>query len=123
MAKKIIKKPVRNKLSGEYKELVGFLGKKFEKIDQKFEKIDQKFEKMDQRFDIIELKLEDKADRTEMNDKIDSLRNEMLTHMDGLANKIDEYQTEQAMIMSQLGRHETWHYKVAAKVGIDLLSE
>ena len=34
-----------------FKELVDFLGEKFEKIDQRFEKIDQRFDQMDQRFD------------------------------------------------------------------------
>ena len=34
-----------------FKELVDFLGEKFEKIDQRFEKMDQRFDQMDQRFD------------------------------------------------------------------------
>ena len=129
MAKRIIKKASED-ATVDYKELVGFLGKKFEKIDQRFEKIDQRFEKIDQRFDkidqrfeIIETKLEEKADRDEMNEKFDSLRDEMLTHIDGLAQKIDDYQTEQAMINGQLARHEKWHFKVASKEGVDLLKE
>ena len=37
-----------------FKELVDFLGEKFEKIDQRFEKMDQRFDQMDQRFDRLE---------------------------------------------------------------------
>jgi chromosome segregation ATPase len=38
----------------EYKELVDFLGRKFDRIDQRFEQIDQRFEQIDQRFEQID---------------------------------------------------------------------
>ena len=34
-----------------FKELVDFLGEKFEKMDQRFDQMDQRFDQMDQRFD------------------------------------------------------------------------
>lgn len=35
----------------EYKELIDFLGKNFEKIDERFEKIDERFKKIDEQFE------------------------------------------------------------------------
>ncbi|MFA6376170.1 MAG: hypothetical protein WCX69_02085 [Candidatus Paceibacterota bacterium] len=110
MAKKIIKK---SNLNNETDELLKFVIEKLELIDKK----------IDRKPDRIELVHLENGINRKMNMAIADLKDEMLTHIDGLANKIDEYQTEQAMIMSQLGRHENWHYKVAAKVGVDLLSE
>ena len=41
----------------EYQELVEFLGKRFDRIDQQFEQVDQRFEQVDQRFDAVENRL------------------------------------------------------------------
>ncbi len=38
----------------EYKELVDFLGRKFDRIDQRFDQVDQRFEQVDQRFEQVE---------------------------------------------------------------------
>ncbi|MGC2422892.1 MAG: hypothetical protein WA666_00895 [Nitrospirota bacterium] len=43
----------------EYKELIDFLGTKFEKIDERFEKIDNQFEKIDERFKKIDDQFEE----------------------------------------------------------------
>jgi hypothetical protein len=38
----------------EYQELVEFLGRRFDAIDQRFDAMDQRFDAMDQRFDAID---------------------------------------------------------------------
>ncbi|MFA6376848.1 MAG: hypothetical protein WCX69_05625 [Candidatus Paceibacterota bacterium] len=82
--------------NSEYKELVDFLGVKFEKLDWKFDNIDKKFD--------------------EVNARIDTLANRM-ARMD---DKIDDYHAEQIGMRRDIDRHEKWHFKVAAKVGVDL---
>ncbi len=70
-------------MNEDYKELVGFLSGKFEKIDDKFDKIDDKFDKIDNRFDKIETKLDNKADK-EITDKILASQDEIITKLDTL---------------------------------------
>jgi prefoldin subunit 5 len=132
MPRKPASKPQGDNVN-DYKSLVDFLGPKFEKIDKSFEKIDQRFEKIDQRFEKIDQRFEkigiqlslkaDSAQIDKVNERIDKVYDELLTHIDGLAKKIDDYQTEQAMMSNQLTRHEKWHFRVASKVGVDLLDE
>ena len=139
MAKKPIVKNQMEFQNQDSKKLYDFLVQRFDAHDRKFEAIDKKlishdkkFDAHDKRFDANEKRLdkmemrldlkfewldEKKADKQDIYD----LRDEMITHINGLAKKIDDYRTEQAMIMSQLNRHEKWHFRVAAKVGIDLL--
>ena len=38
----------------EYRELVDFLGRKFDRIDERFEQVDQRFEQVDRRFENVE---------------------------------------------------------------------
>jgi len=82
--------------NSEYKELVDFLGVKFENIDRKFENIDRKFD--------------------DVNARIDTLANRV-ARMD---DKIDDYRAEQIGLRRDVDRHEKWHFKVADKVGVDL---
>jgi len=122
MPKKIAAKANKENAAVDYKELVGFLGEKFEKIDQRFEKIDrrfeiidQKFEKMDRRFENIEAKLDQKADKSDTNAILDRVVR--------LSETLDDYRAEQIGMQRQLARHEKWHFKVASKVGVDLSKE
>jgi len=85
--------------NSEYKELVDFLGVKFENIDRKFENIDRKFD--------------------EVNARIDTLA----TRMARMDDKIDDYRAEQIGMRRDIDRHEKWHFKVADKVGVDLLGK
>ena len=41
-----------------FKELVDFLGEKFEKMDQRFDQMDQRFDQMDQGFDRLEFQVQ-----------------------------------------------------------------
>ena len=42
----------------EYKELVDFLGRKFDRIDERFEQVDQRFEQVDRRFEQVDRRFE-----------------------------------------------------------------
>ncbi|HSW29248.1 MAG TPA: hypothetical protein VLH75_07100 [Longimicrobiales bacterium] len=42
----------------EYRELVDFLGRKFDRIDQCFDQVDQRFEQVDQRFERVDQRFE-----------------------------------------------------------------
>jgi archaellum component FlaC len=42
----------------EYRELVDFLGRKFDRIDQRFDQVDQRFEQVDQRFERVDQRFE-----------------------------------------------------------------
>jgi hypothetical protein len=43
----------------EYKELIDFLGKKFERIDERFEKIDNQFESVNKKIDNVATDVKD----------------------------------------------------------------
>ena len=42
----------------EYTELVDFLGRKFDRIDERFDRIDRRFEHVDQRFEQVDQRFE-----------------------------------------------------------------
>ncbi|MFA6376178.1 MAG: hypothetical protein WCX69_02125 [Candidatus Paceibacterota bacterium] len=63
-----------------------------------------KFENIDRKFD-------------DVNARIDTLANRV-ARMD---DKIDDYRAEQIGMRRDIDRHEKWHFKVADKVGVDLL--
>lgn len=76
----------------DYKELVDFLGGKFEKIDEKLDKVDERFEKIDQRFDKIDEKFEKIGQRfdkieEELKDKVST--EEFLDSQDKILTKLD----------------------------------
>jgi len=99
--------------NSEYKELVDFLGVKFENIDRKFENIDRKFENIDRKFD-------------EVNAKIDAVKADVRAVTDRvvrLSDKVDDYHAEQIGLKRQVDKHEKWHFKVADKVGVDLAAD
>ena len=85
----------------EYKELVDFLGGQFEKIHARLNKVD--------------VVLRNKSDRDDIGD--------VVTRIMMLGNKIDDYRAEQIGMQKQLNKHEKWHFKTAAKAGLDLLAE
>jgi len=102
MAKKI-ESNTRGK--GEYKELIDFLSVKFDKIDE--------------RFDVVEQKLDQKADKIEIQQMFGGV-NDRITR---LADKIDGYRAGQIGMQKQIDKHEKWHFRTAAKIGLDLLAE
>jgi hypothetical protein len=94
----------------DYKELVDFMAVKFDEINNK---LDQNADKLG--IEKINQVLETKADKSDI-----AL---VLTRIAMLGNKIDDYREEQIGMRKQLDKHEKWHFKTAAKVGIDLLAD
>ena len=92
--------------NSEYKELVDFLGVKFENIDRKFENIDRKFDEVNAKIDAV------KADVRAVTDRVVRL-----------SDKVDDYHAEQIGLKRQVDKHEKWHFKVADKVGVDLAAD
>ena len=77
-----------------FKELVDFLGEKFEKIDQQFEKIDQRFEKIDQRFDHMDQRFDRLESQVQNNTAaIEALQGQTTENTDiikALVHRVDE---------------------------------
>ena len=77
----------------EYRDLIAFLGDRFETIDQRFETIDRRLETIDRRFETI--------DR-----RFDELRAEILGHFDELYRRLDRLEQEYVAITQALRRIE-----------------
>ena len=92
--------------NSEYKELVDFLGVKFDNIDKQF--------------DEVNMKLDKKADKNEVEAMIAKVNAKIDAASARLGSKIDDYHAEQIGMRRDLDRHEKWHFKVADKVGVDL---
>ena len=77
-----------------FKELVDFLGEKFEKIDQRFEKIDQRFDQMDQRFDQMDQRFDRLESQVQNNTAaIEALQGQTTENTDmikALVHRVDE---------------------------------
>ena len=71
----------------EYKELIDFLGKKFEKIDERFEKIDNQFEKIDERFKKIDDQFEETKRHTDA--RIEEVKRHTGVLIEAVEHKID----------------------------------
>lgn len=103
----------------DFSELVEYLDGKFNTVDGKFERVDERLDKVDERLDKIEggmqgLKenLADKADKID----IDNL----LTAIDGYAQKADTYFQEMVVLSHKVDRHEKWLLQLAEKLGVKL---
>ena len=77
-----------------FKELVDFLGEKFEKIDQRFEKMDQRFDQMDQRFDQMDQRFDRLESQVQNNTAaIEALQGQTTENTDiikALVHRVDE---------------------------------
>ncbi len=74
--------------------------------DDQFTKL---FKYMQERFDVLEAKVDSKAD----GERTYSL-------LDGIAKRLDIEEDERAAMKSQLNRHDGWIQQLAAKVGLRL---
>ncbi|MBI4634932.1 MAG: hypothetical protein HY727_01150 [Candidatus Rokubacteria bacterium] len=77
----------------QYRQLIDFLGPRFEAIDQRFETIDQRFATIDQRVEGLATDLA-------------SLRREILAHFDELYRRLERLEAENQMITQGLRRIE-----------------
>lgn len=103
-------------MNGEYKELVDFLGGKFEKIDKRFDETDKKLLLVSGRLSNIEEIMgnleEKKADKSDVDN--------LLNAIDVYAKKADTYFQEMVVMSHKMERLEKWLHQVADKVGIKL---
>jgi vacuolar-type H+-ATPase subunit I/STV1 len=111
MAEKPIKQKIasdKDTASVDYKELVDFLAVKFDEVN----------DKLDQKADKSELA----AVRADV-DAVSSKVNTVLDRVIRMSDKLDDYHAEQIGLKHQVDKHEKWHFKTAAKVGIKLLED
>jgi len=88
-----------------FSELIEYLDRKFEKVDDKFGVITQKFIGLEEKIDI-------KADKEDVVNLIGSV--------DAYSKKADDYFQEMVMLSHKVDRHEKWLHQVAEKLGIKL---
>ena len=106
--------------NNDHKELIEFLGSKFDSIDRRFEAIDNRFEAIDNRFEAIDKKFE------EMGQRFDSLEGKigiLQTSVDGLAHRFDIFEKELIVNRHRLEKLEAWAKQVSEKLGIPLPSD
>ena len=132
----------------DLRELVKIFNGRFDQIDGRFTKVDDRLDKMDGRFDKMDGRLDkmdgrfdqmdqnyrelveflagefDKIHQTKA-DKVDMEENFnlVLNRVAMINTKIDNYRAEQIGMQKQLDKHEKWHFAVADKIGVKLLSK
>ncbi|MEK7444149.1 MAG: hypothetical protein AABZ70_04770 [candidate division NC10 bacterium] len=79
--------------SGEYEQLVEFLGRQFTEIDRRFSEVDRRFSEVDRRFDEAELRFTE-------------LRHDMLGHFDEIYRRFERLEQEYHAITQALRRIE-----------------
>lgn len=101
------------------KELIKYLDGKFSGIDNRFEDVDawsktatDQFIRMEGRFEKLEAILENKADKSDVNNLTNAI--------DALVKSIEDLKMEYSAVTVAINRHETWLKQIADKVGIKL---
>jgi len=79
--------------SGEYEQLVEFLGRQFTEIDRRFGEMDRRFSAVDRRFDEADLRFTE-------------LRHDMLGHFDEIYRRFERLEQESHAITQALRRIE-----------------
>jgi len=95
-------------MNGDSKELVEYLDKKFNKIDEQFSILPETFATRDE---IVT--------KNEFEDLRADFRN-LQTSIDAYAVKADKYFQEMVMLAHKVDRHEKWLVQIAEKLGIKL---
>lgn len=83
--------------NNEYSELINFLGKKFDGVDEKFDSIDKKFDAIDKKFDAIDKKfdaIDKKFDAIDkkfdaVDEQFETMRREIGVQFEAMDHKID----------------------------------
>ena len=81
------------------------IAKEFTRIDERFATIAYRLDQHDERFDQFEKRMDQRFDQ-------------MVSHIDHLANSQDTQDTEAAMATNRLRRHEQWIEKAAVAIDI-----
>jgi hypothetical protein len=116
-----------------YRELAKSSNDRFDQMDQNYRELakssNDRFDQMDQNYrELVEFLAGefDKIHQTKA-DKVDTATKEdinlVLARVAAIDNKIDDYRAEQIGLKRQADKHEKWHFAVADKVGVKLLSK
>jgi methyl-accepting chemotaxis protein len=122
-----------DKMDQNYRELAKSSNDRFDKVDQNYRELakssNDRFDQMDQNYrELVEFLAGefDKIHQTKA-DKADTATKEdinlVLNRVAMINTKIDDYRAEQIGMQKQLDKHEKWHFAVAGKVGVKLLSK
>jgi len=120
----------------DLREVVKIFSARFDQMDARFGNMDDRFAKVDARFDQMDRNYRelveflagefDKIHQTKA-DKVDTATKEdinlVLNRVAMINTKIDDHRAQQIGMQKQLDKHEKWHFAVADKVGVNLLSE
>jgi chromosome segregation ATPase len=82
--------------SDEYAELIAFLGRKFDAIDERFAAMDQRFASMDQRFDAVGQRF----------DAVDQRFSEVLGQREHIYGRLERLEQEYQAILEGVRRIE-----------------
>lgn len=101
----------------EYKDLVDFLGQRFEIIDQRFDQVDA-------HLDRLEENMADKVDRADVEEIVERIsenkKKEVIGVIDAYAKRADDQWQEHEMLAGQTKRHQEWIEKIAEKTNTKL---
>jgi chromosome segregation ATPase len=89
--------------SDEYAELIAFLGRKFDAIDERFATIDQRFDTIDQRFDTIDQRFD--AIEGKLTEH-DVRFQEVLGHLEHVYGRLERLEQEYQAILEGVRRIE-----------------
>lgn len=89
--------------SDEYAELIAFLGRKFDAIDERFAGMDRRLMAMDQRFDTMDRRF-DTMDRRL--DTMDQRFSEVLDHLEHIYGRFERLEQEYQAILEGVRRIE-----------------
>ena len=95
-------------MNQDFSELIKYLDKKFEKIEERFKRL----------FDIFATKEDLKKSVANLSTKEDF--NNLLNAVDAYAKKADTYFQEMVALSHKIDRHEKWIQQLADKLGVKL---
>ncbi|UMX48370.1 MAG: hypothetical protein L7H18_02395 [Candidatus Nealsonbacteria bacterium DGGOD1a] len=115
----------------DLREVVKIFNDRFDKADQNYRELakssNDRFDQMDQNYrELVEFLAgefdkihQTKADKVDMEENFNLVLNRVAT----INTKIDDYRADQIGLKRQVDKHEKWHFAVADKVGVKLLSK
>ncbi len=106
----------------DFSELIEYLNKKFNGVDEKFDGVDEKFDGVHKRFDKLFDVFATKENIQEIVKNLSTKEdfNNLLNAVDAYAKKADTYFQEMVMLAHKVDRHEKWIQQLAEKLGVKL---
>jgi len=131
LIKKMAETSNQNNNPIDLREVVKIFNDRFDKADQNYRELakssNDRFDQMDQNYrELVEFLAgefdkihQTKADKVDMEENFNLVLNRVAT----INTKIDDYRADQIGLKRQVDKHEKWHFAVADKVGVKLLSK